>query len=104
MSNTYESIMRGLNEAVEYESNGKGARSMRVTIAPLPDVSAKDVKELRLSLNMTQSTFAAIMGVSNKTVEAWEKGTNTPAGTARRMLGMLKADNTIPVKYKLISN
>lgn len=52
---------------------------------------------------MTQSTFAAVMGVSNKTVEAWEKGTNSPAGTARRMLGMLKIDSTIPEKYNIIS-
>ena len=100
--NVYESIMNGLNEAVEYEKGKKTARSVKVSIAPLPDISAKEVKELRLSLNMTQSTFAAVMGVTNKTVEAWEKGTNVPAGTARRMLGMLKADNTIPEKYNLI--
>ena len=51
--------------------------------------------KLRKSLNLTQSTFAAVMGVSNKTVEAWEKGTNTPAGTARRMMGLLITDNSI---------
>ena len=101
--NVYESIMKGLTEAKEYEKGEKTARTMKVAIAPLPDISANEVKELRQSLNMTQSTFAAVMGVSNKTVEAWEKGTNVPAGTARRMLGMLRADNTIPEKYNIIS-
>ena len=95
--------MKGLTEAIEYEKGEKTARTMKVAIAPLPDVSANEVKELRQRLNMTQSTFAAVMGVSNKTVEAWEKGTNVPAGTARRMLGMLRADNTIPEKYNIIS-
>ncbi|HQM00295.1 MAG TPA: helix-turn-helix domain-containing protein [Ruminococcus flavefaciens] len=99
----FDSIMKGLNEAVEYEKGEKTARSERVTILPPPNVSASEVKELRLRLNMTQSTFAALMGVSNKTVEAWEKGTNTPAGTARRMIGMLKADSSIPEKYNIIS-
>ena len=99
----FDSIMKGLNEAVEYEKGEKTARSERVTILPPPNVSASEVKELRLRLNMTQSTFAALMGVSNKTVEAWEKGTNTPAGTARRMIGMLKADISIPEKYNIIS-
>lgn len=99
----YESIMKGLNEAVEYEQGKKTARSERMTIAPPPNVSASEIKEVRQSLNMTQSTFAAVLGVSNKTVEAWEKGTNTPAGTARRMIGMLKADNSIPEKYNIIS-
>lgn len=51
---------------------------------------------------MTQSTFAALMGVSPKTVEAWEAGTNIPLGTARRMLGLLQSDNSIPVKYKIV--
>jgi putative transcriptional regulator len=74
-----------------------------VTIAPPPEVSADEVKELRQSLHMTQRTFAALMGVSNKTVEAWEKGTNAPAGTARRMMGMLIADHTIPEKYNIIT-
>jgi len=101
--NIYESIMQGLNEAIAYEKGENTARSNTITIAPLPDVSASEIKELRRSLNMTQSTFAAVMGVSNKTVEAWEKGTNTPAGTARRMMGMLIADHMIPEKYSIIS-
>ena len=101
--NVYESIMTGLSEAIAYEKGEKTARSAKITIAPPPEVSADEVKELRKNLNMTQSTFAAVMGVSNKTVEAWEKGTNTPAGTARRMIGMLIADNTIPEKYNIIN-
>lgn len=101
--NVYESIMQGLNEAIAYEKGENTARSTRVTIAPPPEISADRVKELRHNLKMTQSTFAAVMGVSNKTVEAWEKGTNAPSGTARRMIGMLIADNTIPEKYNIIS-
>ena len=101
--NVYGSIVKGLNEAIEYEKGEKTARSVKIAIAPIPDVSAAEVKELRQSLNMTQRTFAAVMGVSNKTVEAWEKGTNVPTGTARRMMTMLRADNTIPEKYNIIS-
>lgn len=95
--------MQGLNEAVAHENGKKTARAETLTIAPLPEISASDVKEIRLSLNMTQSTFAAVMGVSHKTVESWEKGTNIPAGTARRMMSMLKADRSIPEKYHIIS-
>lgn len=100
--NEYESIMQGLNEAIAYEKGDNTARSTCITIVPPPKVSADEIKKLRHNLNMTQSTFAAVMGVSNKTVQAWEKGTNTPAGTARRMIGMLLADNTIPEKYHII--
>ena len=101
--NVYESIMQGLTEAVAYEKGENTARSASITIAPPPEVSADEVKELRQSLHMTQRTFAALMGVSNKTVEAWENGTNAPAGPARRMIGMLLTDHTIPEKYNIIT-
>lgn len=98
----YESIIKGLNEAIDYEKGKGTARVMKCTVAPIPDFTAEEIKTLRHTLNMTQNTFAALMGVSSKTVEAWEAGTNVPLGTARRMLGLLKSDNSIPVKYNIV--
>ena len=98
----YESIITGLNEAIDYEKGKGTARVMKCTVAPIPDFTAEEIKSLRHTLNMTQNTFAALMGVSSKNVEAWEAGTNVPLGTARRMLGLLKSDNSIPVKYKIV--
>ena len=99
----YESIMRGLNEAVEYEKGNLKARTVKVSVAPLPNMESTDVKNIRLSLDMTQVIFAAVMGVFVKTVEAWESGINTPSGTARRMLSLLKFDPQLPEKYNLLS-
>ena len=42
--NIYESIMKGLNEAVEYEKGEKTARSVQMELLPSPDISATDVK------------------------------------------------------------
>ena len=101
----YESIIQGLNEAVEFEKGTGRARVNRVTaanIVPIPEISSQEVKDIRVSLNMTQVVFAGIMGVSAKTVEAWESGINTPSGTARRMLSMLKADPDVPKKYNFV--
>ena len=41
----------------------------------LPSVNAAEV---RASLDMTQKTFAFMLGVSFRTVEAWECGKSTP--------------------------
>lgn len=101
--NVYDSIMTGLNEAVAYEKGVQTAHSATITIAPIPSISAAEIKALRKNLNMTQNIFAAVLGVSIKTVEAWEKGTNSPAGTARRMMSMLCADSKLPEKYNIIS-
>ena len=101
--NIYESIMKGLNEAVEYEKGNNTARKVRCTIAEIPDISPEEIKSLRKSMNMTQNTFAAAVGVSKKTVEAWEAGTNSPIGVARRLLSMLQADSSIFAKCHVIS-
>ena len=39
--------------------------------------------------------FAAVIGVSTKTVEAWETGTNRPIGPARRMISLIQLDPEI---------
>ena len=42
----YESIIKGLNEAVEYE-NGKGkARVSRCTVNPAPEFSSQEIKSI----------------------------------------------------------
>lgn len=101
--NVYESIVQGLNEAIEYEKGNLNAKTVKMSIAPLPDIESTQVKDIRKSLDMTQRMFAAVMGVSIKTVEAWENGTNTPSGVARRMLSLLQSDPEIPTKYNLVS-
>jgi len=67
-------------------------------IASLPKFKGKQVKRIRKSVNLTQKTFAELFGVSYKTVEAWEDGTNLPSGPAQRILGALKKD-TDNIRY-----
>lgn len=101
----FESITKGLNEAIEYEQGkNKNVRTAKCIVSPIPEFNANEIKSVRNSLNMTQNTFAAVMGVSVKTVEAWESGTNKPIGTARRMLSILQKDNNAPIKYDIIAN
>ncbi|MDO5150356.1 MAG: helix-turn-helix domain-containing protein [Oscillospiraceae bacterium] len=88
--NVFESIMTGLNEAVEYEKGNITAKKSTLTVEPLPEMSAEDIKSIRKEIGLTQAMFAAVIGVSTKTVEAWESGTNRPIGPARRMLSIIK--------------
>jgi len=104
MSSIFESIKQGLNEAIEYERGElQGVRVNKITVAPLNIYTANEVKAIRLQLSMTQRLFAKAMGVSVKTVEAWESGTNRPSGIANRMLEILKIDNSLFERYSIIS-
>lgn len=93
--NVFESIITGLNEAIEYEQGKISAGKTKLTIEPLPDISADEIKTIRNNLGLTQAMFAAVIGVSAKTVEAWEAGTNRPIGPARRMISIIQFDPSI---------
>jgi len=104
MSSWFESIKQGLNEAIEYE-RGKlpNVKVDRITIAPINIYNGSEIKAIRTRQNMTQRLFAEALGVSVKTVEAWEAGTNKPSGTTNRILSLLNQDNNLFEKYSIIA-
>ena len=97
MSRAYESIMTGLTEAVEDVKEKKLPRRI-VTVLPVKEYQAEEVKAIRNRTGLSQKLFAGYMGVSDKTVEAWESGKNHPSGAASRILSMMEMDE------ELISN
>ena len=44
------------------------------------------VKAIREKLGMSQSQFAALMGISKRTLENWEQGKRQPTGSAKALL------------------
>lgn len=72
MSNVYESIIAGLNEAIEdAKSSEKKLKRNVVHVEPIKEYNAEEVKKIRLNTGMSQNVFASYMGVSCKTVEAF---------------------------------
>jgi putative transcriptional regulator len=49
-------------------------------------LQAPDVKQIREGYHLSQSEFAALLGVSIKTLQNWEQGRRTPHGPARVLL------------------
>lgn len=104
MFNLYESISQGLNEAIEYErGNLPNVKVDKIVVSPLNVYSCTCIKSIRQKHGMTQRIFAEALGVSIKTIEAWESGKNTPSGCANRMLELLEQDDTLFEKYKIVS-
>lgn len=100
----YDSIIKGLNEAVQYEEGKLGKTKVdRVKITSLPHFHGAEIREIRLKQKMTQKTLAAVLGVSNKTVEAWESDKNVPEGPAQRLLELMQKDDNLFEKYSILS-
>jgi putative transcriptional regulator len=50
------------------------------------------VKEIREQTGLSQVRFAAMIGVSKRTLENWEQGRRHPTGPARALLRIVEAD------------
>ncbi len=99
----FDSIMTGLNESLEFsKGNIQNINKRKVSIAPVPKYDAKAIKSIRKSLNLTQMVFAEALGVSIKTIEAWESGRNHPQGPASRVLQLLEMDNSLLEDHKIL--
>ena len=91
MSKIYDELMKGLNEAVAIEKGEIKGHKTIYRIEPAKEYTRTQIKKIRNATGMTQSVFAEYMGVSPKTVEAWERGTNHPTGSACRLLSILES-------------
>ena len=83
MGKTFESISRGLNEAVAH------AKGKKIAVKTYKSESV-DVSALRLRMGMTQEQFAARFGFSVATLRHWERGDRTPQGAALVLLNVIK--------------
>lgn len=103
MEDVYQSIVAGLSEAIEdVKSEDKKLKRHTVSIIPVKDYDAKEIRNIRKKTGLSQKLFAGYMGVSAKTVEAWEAGTNRPSGAASRILNMLEIDSELIVKFPFV--
>lgn len=83
MGTTFDSIARGLDEAV---ARAKGKKLAVKTYTP----ETVDVSALRRRMGMTQEQFAARFGFSVATLRHWERGDRTPQGAALVLLNVIK--------------
>ena len=71
-----------LEEIEEVKQYNKGNVQLRTTA--LSEPSSPQV--IRMKLNMSQSDFAGLMGVSVRTLQDWEQGRREPQGPAVALL------------------
>ena len=92
MSTLFDDLCIGIQEAINFEK-GKGvAKKVTYRIQPVKKFTHEEIRRIRLNAGMTQSVLASYMGVSKKTVEAWECGRTRPRGPACRLLDLLASE------------
>ena len=99
----FEGIKSGLEEAIAYEQGTLKAKKTKMSVTPVAAFTPEKIKQIRNKTGLTQVMFANYMGVSTKTVEAWESGRNQPDGAARRLLAITKKDPTFPMGSGIVA-
>jgi putative transcriptional regulator len=78
-SKLFDQLLDSVEEAKEINS-GQRAPSRKFYYSPL------DVKAIREKLHYSQSQFALMIGVSERTLQNWEQGRRRPDGPAQALL------------------
>ena len=93
--NYYDQLKESLEQAIDFKNGDKSKARVSVYELPVPEYSADDVVRVRSNLNLSQRSLAIVLGVSPRTVEAWEVGRNEPSGAARNLLYLIERDNNL---------
>lgn len=101
--NLFDDIKTGISQAIEYEKGNLKVKTTVLTVAPTESFKPEEIRSIRMETGMTQVLFAKYMGVSVKTVEAWEAGRNHPEGAACRLLSMTRNDPAFPRKSGIVT-
>lgn len=91
----FEELKQSLDDAVAYKSGDKTRCRVQVYARKMPEYKAEDVARTRRELNLSQKGLASALGVSTRTVEAWESGKNTPSGAAQHLLYLFDCDHSL---------
>ena len=59
----------------------KAGRGKRISVEP-----GSPIVRARLKSGLTQAQFAALLGVSKRTLEQWEQGRRVPSGAAKTLI------------------
>ena len=93
--NYYEQLKQGLEDAVAYKKGDKKRARVSIREIHVPEYKAADVARVRATLRLSQRGLAFALGVSARTVEAWEAGRNVPSGSARHLLYLFEKDDSL---------
>lgn len=91
-----DEIMAGMRELERMIDQGKTPEQMftvKTIEIPNPHLyHARQIRQLRHSLGVSQAVFAHLLGISVVLVKSWEQGVREPSLLARRLLDTIKAD------------
>jgi len=81
----FDELLESVRQAKAIEKGEmKPARTLKFT-------AKNDIAKVRGKLGLSQSKFAAVLGISANTLQNWEQGRRSPTGSARVLLKIARS-------------
>lgn len=58
-------------------------------LPPVKELTAQEIKTLRLKEHVSQAVFARYLNTSSSTIKQWEQGEKRPRGTSMKLLNLI---------------
>lgn len=100
----HPSILEVVHETAKglYDANIIDSVTMRefdeLCLSPVKELSANEIKNLRLREKVSQPVFAKFLNTTLSTVRQWEQGEKHPRGTSLKLLNLV-AENGLRILY-----
>lgn len=65
-------------------------RSHKIQVVDLPDLTARELVDIRLGLKMSRAVFARYLHTNARTLEGWEQGRARPNAQAVTLIRLVK--------------
>jgi putative transcriptional regulator len=85
-----KALTHSLKQALDFENGEKTQARIAVREIETPIYKGTDVRSIRNNLRLSQNGLALALGVSKRTVEAWEAGKNNPSNTTNKLLYLIE--------------
>jgi len=61
-----------------------------LTLPPVQELTAKQIRAIRIRSRVSQAVFAAVLNTSISTVQKWEIGEKRPSGLSLKLLNVIQ--------------
>ena len=61
-----------------------------LTLPPVPDLTVKQIRAIRVRSKVSQAVFAAMLNTSVSTIQKWEIGEKRPSGPSLKLLNVIR--------------
>jgi putative transcriptional regulator len=86
----FSELQEGLVALAEAREGKRTLRTHSVEFKPVPDISPKELIELRESRNISRGLFARYLRTNARTLENWEQGRAKPNAQAALLINLVK--------------